>query len=299
MMYEVKSIRDVPGVSYVTGGAGTCAGCPGILGLRMALKVLGKNTILVNASGCMTLLCNYPKTPLKVSWLHNAIENAGSSATGVYRALRRLGIEKNMNVLCYAGDGATYDIGLQSLSGAVARKEDFAYICYNNQSYGNTGVQCASSTPYGAKTKTTPEGNPLEKKNMPKIIASHGDYVYVATASLAYPLDYMRKVQRAARHKGPGYVELLAPCPPGWLFDASKTIEVSKKAVETAAWPLYEIKEGVLNMSHIPNKIKPIEEYLSMQGRFKGLSGRVVKKIQESTFKEWEWLMRHNKKEVC
>lgn len=299
MMYEVKSMRDVPSGNYVTGGAGTCAGCPGILGLRMALKVLGKNTIVVNASGCMTLLCNYPKTPLKVSWLHNAIENAGSSATGIYRALKRLGIDKNINILCYAGDGATYDIGMQSLSGAIARKDNFTYICYNNQSYGNTGVQCASSTPYGAKTKTTPEGNLLEKKNMPKIIASHGNYVYVATASLAFPLDYMRKVQRAARHKGPGYVELLAPCPTGWRFEPSKTIEVSRKAVETAAWPLYEIKEGILNMNHIPEKVKPIEEYLSLQGRFRGLRAGVVKRMQENTFREWKWLMRHNKREVC
>ncbi len=292
---EINAIKDIPEKDYLTGGHFACKGCPGVLGLKLALKVLGKNTIVINASGCMTLLALYPNTPLKVPWIHNAIENAAATATGIERAYRRKG--RKVNILCYQGDGATYDIGLQSLSGACERLDNFINICYNNEAFGNTGMQKSSASPYGAMTTTTPPGkkNPvgktLPRKNMQEIMAAH-EGTYVATASLAFPVDYARKVKKAMEHEGPSFIDLQAPCPTGWWFDPSKTIEVARAGVMTGAWPLYEIEEGRVIVNVKIGKLRPIREYFKLQKRFRHLPKEEIEKIQESVNRKWERLLK-------
>ncbi|MBN3036930.1 MAG: pyruvate synthase subunit beta [Candidatus Diapherotrites archaeon] len=286
-MSELQTIADIPKENLLSGGTAACPGCGSITGLKMALLIMGKDTVVVNSSGCMTLLCNYPRTPLRVPWIHNAIENAPSTASGIIRAAKRLG--KKLNVLCYCGDGATYDIGLQALSAAIARNEDFVYICYNNGSFGNTGDQWSTATPLFANTTTTPvgrksRGNTLSRKDMAKIIGAHG--CYSATASLAYPLDYLRKVKKAKEIKGPAYIELLAHCPTDWHFDSGQGMKISRLAVQTGVWPLYEVVDGVLYLQS--DKTRPVEDFLKTQGRFKHLTKRETAAIQAEVDKEWD-----------
>jgi len=288
---KFNTFKDVPNKNLIEGGTPTCPGCGGELGLKLALKVMGKDTVVVNASGCMTLLTNWPTTPMKVSLIHNAIENASSTATGIVHALKAL--NRKMNVLCYGGDGATYDIGFQSLSGAAARGDDFVYVCYNNSCYGNTGNQWSTATPLYARTTTTPigkkhRGNPLSRKDMAKIMGAHG--VYSATACTAFPLDYMRKVEKAKKFKGLGFIDLLVNCPTNWGFEARNGIEIVKKAVLTGIWPLYEVEGGRLKINYDPGpgKFLPVEEFLKSQDRFKHLTKKEIKEIQKAVDKEWE-----------
>ncbi len=253
---------------YLVGGHSACAGCGAALALKLALKALNGKCIVVNASGCMTLLGVYPLNPLKVPWIHSAIENAGATATGVYRALKKKGKENSAHVVVYAGDGATYDIGLQSLSGAIERGDDFLYICYNNEAFGNTGMQKSAATPRGAITATTPSGKREERKNIEKIIAAHN--CYAATACVSYPFDFVRKVQKGAEIKGPAFIDVLTPCTTGWKYDSKDTVEVGRKAVESGYWELYEIINGEKIITLKPQKTVPIADFLRMQKRFTG-----------------------------
>jgi len=286
-MKIISSIKDIPEQVLTVGGGPLCAGCPGDIGLKIALQALGKNTIVVNASGCMTLYVTFPHMTTMTPWIHLAIENAGAGASGILAALRQM--KKKATVLCYAGDGATYDIGFQSLSGAAERGEDFVYICYNNQSFSNTGVQMSSATPVGTYTTTTPDGNPILRKSMVKIMAAH-NIPYTATASISYPMDYIKKVQKAASVKGPAFIDLIAPCPTGWGFDHSNTIEMGKLAVQTGAWPLYEVEKGKFQLTFSPAKLLPIEKYMEGQRRFSHLNKKDMDKIQELINKEWDLL---------
>ncbi len=289
----MQTIKDVPEEDIVVGGGPLCAGCPAVIGFKLALKALGKKTIIINASGCFTLFVTYPWMPVKAPWIHNAIENAGATASGIYRALKILKKEKDATIMIYAGDGATYDIGLQSLSGAITRGEKFIYISYNNQCFSNTGVQMSSATPFGARTTTTPPGrkNPLgniyHPKPIAKMMADQGA-AYVATASIGYPLDYMNKLLKAKEKKNqPAFIDLLCPCPPGWGFNHSKTIELAKLAVDTGAWPLYEIYHGKFMLTYKPTKLKPIEKYMEMQERFRHLKKKDISKIQKWVNEQW------------
>lgn len=295
-MKAIKTIRDVPTEELVAGGAPLCSGCPGALGLKLALKALGRKTIVINASGCMTLFTTFPHMPTRVPWLHVAIENAAAAASGVRAALEQLGRNSDVNILCFAGDGATYDIGFQALSGAVSRGDDFLFICYNNNSFSNTGVQMSSATPYGAHTSTTPlskdgSANSLMRKPMVRIVAAHGA-PYVAQACISNAMDYMRKLQKAASIPGPKFIDLLAPCPTGWGFEASKLIEVGDLAIKTGAWPLYEIERGRFRLNYGPAKLLPVKEYLRAQRRFRGISGKVVRDIQGFIDREWKLLLQ-------
>ena len=272
---------------YLVGGHVACQGCSASLGLRLALKVLGKDTIVINGSGCMTLLPVYPTTPLKVPWLHLAIENTGAAGTALYYALRRKNIKAN--ILGYAGDGATYDIGLQSLSGAAEKNIDMIYICYNNQSFGNTGHQRASSTPRASYTSTTPVGKVEAAKDMPAIMAAHR-IPYVATACPSYPVDFLNKVTKAAEVKGMAFIDLLVPCPVGWGFDPSEGINIGRLAVRTGIWKLYEIVDGRVNLTYIPKKRREVSEYLRAQGRFSHLSDENIAAIQAEVDEEWAGL---------
>ncbi len=284
---EFRTVKDVPDENLVTGGHGLCAGCGAALGLRLALLALGRKVVVVNSAGCLTLQPTYPLTPFRVPWIFLAIENAGAVAAGLDAAFRSL--KKDATILCYIGDGATYDIGLQSLSGACELGADFIYVCYNNQAFMNTGDQRSSATPKGAKTATTPGGNPFERKPMTKIMAAHG-IPYVATACVSYPLDFMNKLKKAARIRGPKYIELLTPCVPGWGYDQSQTVKVGKLAVETCFWPLYEIENGEFRLTYRPKEPKPLREFLSLQKRFSGLKDREIEELEKSVRKRWEAL---------
>jgi len=296
-MQEIKNIKDIPEIELFTGGSSACAGCGPSMGLRLALKVLGPRTIIVNASGCMTLLPLYPNTPLKVSWIHNAIENASTTAAGARHGLDALGVE-DMNVVVYAGDGATYDIGFASLSAVAVKNERIIYICYNNQSYGNTGFQWSSATPYGSETKTTPRGkqNPIgttiHNKDMLKIMGVHG--VYAATASLAHPVDFLNKINKAKARNGFSYIELLGTCATGWNFDPRFTVKISRLAVRCGMWPLYEIEDRVLSLNKDFKELKPVDEYLQLQGRYKQLPPDGVARLQSIIDEHWAQLKEYN-----
>ncbi|OYT56549.1 MAG: 2-ketoisovalerate ferredoxin oxidoreductase [Candidatus Aenigmarchaeota archaeon ex4484_14] len=238
---KIQSLNDLPKKDFFIGGSNACPGCGALIGLKLALKVLEKNTIVVSSFGCVTLLTTYPKTAFKVPFIHIPSESV-AAASGIWHALKSAG--KDANILCYVGDGATYDSGLQALSAAATRKDNIIYICYNNQSY--TGHHRSSATPYGAKTTTTPLGSVVFRKSLAKIMASHNLH-YIATANVAYPMDFIKKLQKALSFPGVKFIDLLTPCPIGWGFDSSNTIEVGRMAVQTGVWPLYEIENNFQN----------------------------------------------------
>lgn len=275
----------VPDEELLAPGHRACPGCGEALALRHVLKALGKNIIVSSPTGCMEVVTTpYPETAWRVPWIHVAFENAAAVASGVARALKVLG-KKHVKSVAIAGDGGTVDIGLQALSGAFERNENILYVCTSNEAYMNTGVQRSGDTPFGAWTTTTPvgkvkRGEDLPKKNMPAIIAAHGA-PYVATASVAYLLDLIKKVRKAASIEGPTYIHVHTPCGPGWRIDSSKTIEVAKLAVLTGMWNLYEIDHGELKVTFKPSKRKPVAEYLKKQGRFRHLTEEETAKIQQ------------------
>lgn len=275
----------IPEEELLAPGHRGCAGCGASIGVRLALKVLGRNTVAISATGCLEVMTTpYPETAWEVPWIHVAFENAGAVASGVESALRIQG-KDDVNVVAFGGDGGTVDIGLQSLSGAMERGHNMTYICYDNEAYMNTGIQRSGSTPFGATTTTSPKGKASfgedrPKKNMSMIMAAHG-IPYVATASISYPEDYMRKVKKAAEADGGAYIHLNQPCPTGWGFDAAKTIEIGRLAVETGFWPLYEIEDGEFKVTYKPTERKPVKEYLNSQKRFKHLDEDKIEIIQE------------------
>lgn len=288
-MEQIKSFKELPDSNLVTGGSSLCQGCGAALGLKLALLALGKRTIIINASGCLTLQPTYPYTPFLVPWCHLAMENAAAAATGIWSALKALKKEKDINIVCYAGDGAAYDIGLQALSGAIQNKTNFIFICYNNSAFANTGVQMSSATPKFAYTTTTPLGNPFERKPITKILAAHRA-PYVATACVCEPIDFINKLKKAAKIRGPKFIDLLTPCPTGWGFDPSNTIEIGREAVQSGAWPLYEIESGKFTLNS--RKTKSVREYLLLQARFAHLKEREIKEIQDWINEEWKLLQK-------
>lgn len=276
----------------ITGGTFACAGCNPILGIRLMLIALGKNVIMVNSSGCMTLTATWPFTPYKIPWVHGAIENGGSVAAGILMGLKALKKDKDTHVVVYAGDGATYDIGLQSLAGMIHRNEKIIYICYNNCQFANTGHQATSATEKYARTTTTPPpiGNPLPRKNMAKMMAM-GGAEYCATACVSYPFDFIKKLRKAATIEGSVFIDLLAPCEPGWLVKPNETLKAGKMMVESGMWPLYEIEKKKFTINHTP-KMTPVREVLKMQGRFKHLTEEQIVEIQKTVVKEWEMITK-------
>ncbi len=275
---------DIPEKEFLAPGHRACAGCGATIGVRLALKMLGENTVAVSATGCLEIITTpYPETSWKIPWIHVAFENAGAVASGVERALKAQG-KDDVTVVAFVGDGGTADIGLQSLSGAMERGHNLIYICYDNEAYMNTGVQRSGATPYGASTTTSPHGKESfgenkPKKNIPMIMAAHG-VPYVATASISYPEDFMKKVQKAKEIEGPAYIHLHQPCTTGWGYDPSKTIELGRLAVETGSWLLYEIEEGEFKITYRPLERKPVNVYLEAQKRFKHLADEEKEKIQ-------------------
>ena len=290
---------------YFASGHRACAGCGSALMARLALKAAGKNTIVVNATGCLEVFSTpYPETAWKVPWIHGAFENAAAIASGIDRALKSMGKRKDINVLAFGGDGGTFDIGFQALSGAAERGDNFCYICYDNGAYMNTGIQRSGATPKYASTTTSPAGSKIHgktefKKPMPFIMAAHG--AYVATANIAFPLDFIEKVKKGLEFKGPAYVQVFVTCPRGWKIGGGMTIEIAKLAFNSNVTPLYEVENGMIKISRKPGKVIPVSEYLKAQGRFKHLNESEIKEIQENVDDNWQKLLHleETKSRVC
>ncbi len=267
-------------------GHTACAGCGQAIGARLVIDAAGKNTMVANNTGCLEVFSTkYPESAWGVPWIHSLFENCAAVASGVESALKYLGKKDQINVIAQAGDGGTADIGLQAISGMLERGHDVLYVCYDNEAYMNTGIQRSGLTPTLTNTTTSPSGeaslgNPRPKKPMPEIAAAHG-IAYVATASVGYPQDVQRKVKKALSIKGPKYLQIHVPCPLGWRHESNLTFDVAKLAVETGLYPLFEYENGKLIPRKIP-KIKPVEEYLKVQGRFKHLlkNQEAIRQIQ-------------------
>ncbi len=270
-----RSMKDLPPEHLLAPGTAMCPGCGGLLALHEIQDVLGRNTVVVNAAGCMTLLPVYPYTPLPGSWLYTSMASAPAGAQGVRDALDirlakgRLRPEDDLQVTVLSGDGAAYGMGLSATSAAMERNLDFLYICYDNEGYGNTGQQTSAATPHGARTATAtgPHGWGGRKKDLFAIWAAHRP-AYVATVIGSEPLDLARKIEKAKRMKGPRLIIALAPCPTGWGFDPQHTVEIGRLAVRTGIWPLKEYENGVVAHTRTLTQRAPVEEYLKLQGRF-------------------------------
>jgi pyruvate ferredoxin oxidoreductase beta subunit len=286
-------------------GHRACIGCGEALAVRLTFKALDNNVIVANATGCMEIVASQlPFSSWHLPWIHTLFENTAAVASGIeagYKAMRRKGIPvpENTKVIAMAGDGGTSDIGLQAISGALERGHDFTYICYDNEAYMNTGIQRSSATPFGAATTTSPAGkNSIGqfswKKNMPEIAAAH-NIPYVATACPSYPFDLMAKVKKAVYIKGPAYLHILSVCPTGWRSATDTVIRQGRLAVQTGMFPLYEVENGQYRMSVDLPKLKPIRDYLKIQGRFRHLSDDIIEQIQERVELEYQKLLEKAK----
>lgn len=280
-------------------GHKSCAGCGCIACLRMMMRALGRNTIVAESTGCMEVTTTlYPQTSWRVPWVHNCFENSGAVASGIEAALKSAGKLEGTNVVALGGDGAMSDIGFRSISGAMERGHDMIIIMYDNEAYMNTGVQRSSSTPLMATTTTSPSGKFSKgkgqmKKDMAGIAVAHG-LKYVATSSVAYPMDIKNKIEKAKKIRGPKFLHIHAPCPVGWGFDSAKSIEVARLAVETGMWTILEYENGKLRINMKP-ELKPVKEYLSLQKRFRHLKDEDVAKIQEIVKKHREYMLEVEK----
>lgn len=293
--------RLLPQKDYFAPGHRACIGCGEALAVRLVTKALGREVIISNATGCMEIVSSpFPTTSWRVPWIHTLFENASAVASGIEAALKILNEKgtraKMPKVVAMGGDGATLDIGLQSLSGAWERGHNFLYVCFDNEAYMNTGIQRSSGTPFGAATTTSPAGKlsigqTTWKKNMPAIAAAH-DIPYVATACPSYPFDLIEKVTKAMATHGPSYLHVLSPCPTGWRYPTDLSIRMGRLAVETGVFPLYEVENGKYRLNFDSSKLRPVRDYLTPQGRFRHLPKEEIERMQEGVNKEYQKLKR-------
>jgi len=288
---RLRSVRDLPREELLNPGHGLCAGCTASTIVRHLLKVAGKNTIVVNATGCVEVSTTmYPYTSWKVPWLHVAFENAAAVASGVEAALKsmaRKGLidpSRRINIIVLAGDGGTYDIGFQALSGMLERGHKLMYVLYDNEAYMNTGIQRSGSTPLHAWTTTTPIGKVMRGKLQPKkpiaeIVAAHR-IPYVATANVAHFMDMDKKFVKGLQVEGPSFIHVLQPCTTGWKFDPRYGVKLARLATETAMWINWEMDHGIFRVTVRVPKRKHVRHYLKLQGRFKGLTEEDIEEIQ-------------------
>lgn len=292
-------MADLPTGELIYKGNAACPGCPSTLGMRMVLKALGRDTIVVVPACCMAVIeALHPGTPFAVPLMNIAFEATGACASGIVAGLKAQG-KQGITVLGWAGDGGTYDIGIQALSGAVERGTDFLYVCYNNEMYSNTGIQRSGATPKYAWTTTSWNGKPENKKDLLEIMKAH-EIAYLATASVGYPEDIYEKARKAKGIPGPKYMEILSPCPPGWKFPMSLTTKLGRLAVETGLWPLYEYQDGRhtftrTSKQHLTGRrdFKPVREYLKEQGRFAHILAEgeeILRDIESKRDAYWEWM---------
>ncbi len=289
-----------------SGGHRMCAGCPVPIITKMFTRVTDKyNIVAGNATGCLEVASTiFPYSAWKIPWIHTAFENVSATMSGVesmYRSLKKQGKtnhSKPLKFIAIGGDGGTYDIGLQSLSGAMERGHDLVYICYDNGAYMNTGVQRSSATPLGAATTTSPvssekPGRKGRRKDLTRIMAAH-NIDYVAQASIHNPVDLSEKLKKAIELDGPAYINVMSPCIPGWKIESDMAVEIAKLSVETRFWPLYEVEYGNYKINYKPKKEVPVTEWLFRQGRFSHLKNEnftyVTDSFQQEVDKNWEWL---------
>ncbi|MGC9529046.1 MAG: thiamine pyrophosphate-dependent enzyme [Candidatus Bipolaricaulaceae bacterium] len=310
-MPNVKTLakREEAGLRFAAGHS-LCAGCAEPMIVRTVLNSIEEPVVVANATGCLEVATSrYPGTAWNVPWIHSAFENAAATIAGVeaaYQALRRAGkIDRQIRFVAFAGDGGTYDIGLQSLSGALERGHDFLYVVLNNEAYMNTGVQRSSATPRCAAATTSPvgkeiPGKPQDRKDLTGIVVAHR-VPYVAQAAVSNLIDLARKVERAMAYQGPKLINVLSTCPLGWRTRKDTAVSAAKLAVETRYWPIYEVAEGRYTVNYKPKERVPITEWLKAQGRFKHLfrseeGKQLVQELQASVDRHWEELLR---KERC
>ncbi len=309
--FTTKDLAEKP--ELLMPGHRACAGCGPAVAYRQILKATRGPIIATNATGCMEVVTTiYPYTAWRIPYIHTAFENAAANAAGIETALKvmkkkgRLK-DDHVDVVAFAGDGGTYDIGIQALSGAAERGHDFLFVLYDNEAYMNTGIQRSGGTPHGASTTTSPAGRVIPgkleyKKPIADIMVAHG-IPYVATASPAYWRDLITKARKGLEVEGPAFLHALAPCPRGWRYDTSKTIEMARLAVETCVFPLWEAVDGEYSLS-APSKVialkperkKPVREYLKSQGRFRHLFTpefeHIIDEIEHIIDKRWKLLLK-------
>jgi len=299
--YTVFAPRLVTKKETFAPGHRACIGCGEALAVRLACKALGQNVIIVNATGCMEIVSSQlPYTSWRVPWIHTLFENTAAVASGIEAGLKVMArkgkqITQGVGVVAMAGDGGTSDIGLQALSGALERGHNFLYICFDNEAYMNTGIQRSSATPFGASTTTSPAGKisigqVTWKKNMPAIAAAH-NIPYVATACPSYPFDLMAKVKKGIETSGPAYIHILSVCPTGWRCPTDLTVRIGRLAVETGIFPLYEVESGEYKLNFKFPQLRPVADYMKLQGRFRHLSEKTIKEIQHRVDKEYTKLV--------
>ena len=302
MAYNFKEVMNKP--ERLAPGHRMCAGCGGTITVRTVLRALheGDKAVIGNATGCLEVSTfMYPYTAYEDSYIHNAFENAGATLSGVetaYNVLKKKGkIDDTYKFITFGGDGGTYDIGLQSLSGAMERGHDMVYVCYDNGAYMNTGIQRSSATPMYADTTTTPVGKQSvgkmqNRKDLASIIADH-DVAYVAQTTMTTDFkDLHRKSEKAIYTEGASFLNVMTPCPRGWRYDTADIMNICKLAVETCYWPLFEVDHGKWILSYEPKKKLPIEDFLRAQGRFKHLfkkgNEHLIEQFQAEVDRRWE-----------
>lgn len=289
----------------LAGGHSLCAGCAASIIVRQVIMSTEHPVVVANATGCLEVCTGiYPTTSWNVSWIHNAFANTAATLSGVetaYRALRKRGEipEREIKFVAFGGDGGTYDIGLQSLSGALERGHDMVYVCYDNGAYMNTGVQRSSATPLGAHTTTSPvgsisSGKTEHSKDLTAIAEGHG-IPYIAQTSPGYYMDLMYKAKRAFQTKGPAFLNVMSPCPLGWVSEPADTLILARLAADTCIWPLFEIAEGEFSLTYLPLEKKPVVEWLKRQGRFHHLftseNEGLLDQIQTQVDRNWQKLL--------
>jgi len=294
-----------------TSGHRLCPGCAAPIVVKMILlAACDWPVVIASATGCLEVSsCISTYTAWKVPWIHNAFENAAATMSGVetmYRALKKQGkIDKDIKFIAIGGDGGTYDIGFQSLSGAMERWHNMLYVCYDNEAYMNTGIQRSGATPTYANTTTCPAGSvipgkPQQRKDLTKIMAAHG-IPYVAQASPSHWTDLMKKVRKALEIEGPKFINVFTPCNRGWRTKTDDAILLSRLAVETCFWPLYEVENGVTRITFKPREKKPVIDFLKIQGRFKHLfepgKEKLIEQIQQTIDANWERLLKESSSE--
>lgn len=292
-------------------GHRACAGCPFPAIVKMVLSSSDHPVVVANATGCLEVTSTiFPYTAWPVPWMHSAFENVSATISGIetaYRAFKKRGKiseDKKINFIAFGGDGSTYDIGFQALSGAIERRHNFLYVLYDNQAYMNTGIQRSSATPLGAHTTTSPAGKVIpgkmeDRKDITEIIAAH-KVPYVAQGSPSHFGDLIRKVRKSFEYEGPKFLAVISPCVPGWGYDEKDSIELARLAVETCFWPLYEIERGVYKVNYKPRKKLDIKVWLEKQQRFRHILDRedIIKKIQEIVDEKWERLLELDGKKI-
>ena len=290
----------------LTPGHRLCAGCAAPIIVRQILTAIDEPVVVANATGCLEVSTTiYPYTAWNVSWIHTAFETAASTISGVeamYRSLVRQGKmeERNLKFVAFGGDGGTYDIGIQALSGMMERGHRALYVCYNNEAYMNTGIQRSGATPLGAWTTTSPvgtvvPGKPRHRKDLTAIAAAH-DIPYAAQASPHNWRDLMKKVRKAVAANGASFMNVISDCNRGWRHETDQTLEVTRLAVETCYWPLYEVEDGEWRLTYRPKEKLPIEEFLKPQGRFRHLfaeqNKHIIEELQAEVDRKWRQLLQ-------